>query len=86
MDYNEFIKVYGDRLKTVHISDFDENGNTCLPFEGTVDYAKLFTALKQSGYDGPVLIELYSKDYQNLNSLYAPFDRLKEIMDKVNNG
>lgn len=86
VDYNEFIKVYGNRLKTVHISDFDENGNTCLPFEGTVDYEKLFKTLKDSGYDGPVLIELYSKDYQNLNALYAPFDRLKEIMGKVNNG
>ncbi len=85
VDYNEFIKVYGNRLKTVHITDYDDNGNTCLPFEGTCDFEKLFKTLKDSGFDGPVLIELYSKDYPNLNSLYKPFDELKNLMDKVNN-
>lgn len=84
VDYIEFIKVYGDRLKTVHITDYDDNGNTCLPFEGICDFEKLFKTLKDSGYDGPVLIELYSKDYPNLNSLYKPFDELKNLMDKVN--
>ena len=48
------------------------------------ELARLFKTLKDSGFDGPVLIELYSKDYPNLNSLYKPFDELKNLMAKVN--
>jgi len=81
--YKEYIEVMADRLVTVHITDYDDNGNTTLPYKGICDFEDLFIRLKDAGYNGAVLLEVYGKDYSSYIELLPIINRLKETMDKV---
>lgn len=54
-----FIKALGERIITVHVSDFDfVNERHWLPGEGKVDWNALIAALAAAGYKGPWLYEI----------------------------
>ncbi len=55
-----FIKVAGERIRTVHISDFDfENECHWLPFEGDVDWAAFLRDMcDKAHYDGVMMHEV----------------------------
>ena len=82
-DYKEYIKDMGSRISTVHICDYDENGKTAIPSRGVFNYRELFSVLKDNGYDGPVLIELYSKDYDTIDDVKRAYEYVYNIMNKV---
>lgn len=81
--YVEYLKVIGDRLRTVHIADFCANGATCLPGTGSVDFYRLFSDLSEYGYGGPVLMELYPGDWSTLDDLSRAIEFLKNTLAKV---
>lgn len=84
VDYTKYLEVMGDRLKTVHISDYDEMGKTCLIGRGVFDFKTLFKRLNDSGYTGPILIEQYARDYENYSELKKAVDYIKEILYGIN--
>lgn len=54
-----FIKSLGERIITVHVSDFDfVNERHWLPGEGKVDWNALIASLAAAGYKGPWLYEI----------------------------
>ena len=57
----EFVYAMGDRLCNVHVCDWRQDGTLCLPGEGTFDFDTLFSALREVGYHGPVIMEPYYK-------------------------
>jgi sugar phosphate isomerase/epimerase len=75
---DEYIEVMGNRLKNVHICDYDQNGKLMLPRRGIVDFKGLFKRLRQVGYDGPCMIEVYSGDYDSLSEIS---DSIKYLQD-----
>jgi len=83
VDWREYLKVMGNRLKTVHISDYDKSGNTCLIGEGIFDFDTFLKTLRDSGFDDAVLIEQYSKDYRDINHLRQGVDYVSNIMAKL---
>lgn len=83
LTYSEFLPVMADRLNNVHISDFDSNGNICVPGKGIVDFRRLFAMLRDCGYDKNLMLELYSKNYNNYDELYASLEYLKNILAKI---
>ncbi len=55
----EFIRNVGDRIVTLHVSDYDFwNERHWLPGEGDIDWNELYTELVKAGYDGPWLYEV----------------------------
>ena len=80
--YQEYLKEMGERLKYVHISDVDERGKMCLPGCGTFDFDELIRRLKDVGFDGAVLIEVYNRDYQEYSQLKAACDFVNELIYK----
>ena len=61
IDMEESIKLLLPRTKFIHVKD--STGEPAkfqflLPGEGRTDYVKYFTALKQHGYHGPVVVEV----------------------------
>lgn len=70
--YEEYISAMGNKIRNVHVSDFDDTSDCILPGEGKFDFKKLQRELSDIGYSGDVLIEVYSKcirdDVQILNS------------------
>lgn len=65
----DFIKLFGDRIAQVHISDFDSINDCLPPGEGKYDFGKLFDFLRVNGYDKTALIELYSENYKNIRQI-----------------
>lgn len=57
--YSDFIDKTGNRIESVHISDYDYlNERHWLPGEGKIDWYDLYTRLINSGYKGPWLYEI----------------------------
>ena len=61
-DAVEFIKAVGDKIVTLHVSDYDFiNERHWIPGEGKLDWQGIIKALKEVGYKGPWMYELELK-------------------------
>ncbi len=83
IDYREFLNAMGENIQTVHISDVDENGRIKLPGKGKFDFEELFKRLKDVGFDGAVLIEVYKDDYGEIKEIGESLDRMRELAYKI---
>ena len=58
----DFIKAFGEKIITLHISDYNgEDELHLMPYEGKNDWKKIFGLLLKMGYTGPVLFEISDK-------------------------
>ena len=83
ISWRDYLDVMKGRLKTVHLCDYDDNGNLCLPGKGTFDFVSLYRALAEAGFDGSCLMEVYTRSYKDENELKAAFEYLKECEIKA---
>lgn len=81
--YPMYIKDMEGSISHVHLSDVDEAGNICLPGRGTFDFEECLRRLKDAGFDGAALIEVYPKDYGDYTELRRACDYLDEIIYKI---
>lgn len=82
-DYSEYLDEMGEDIRTVHLSDVDDNGKIRLPTKGVFDYETLFKKLKDVGFDGNALIEVYKGDYDDVSEIKQSLERLREIKYKI---
>ncbi|MBQ9710254.1 MAG: sugar phosphate isomerase/epimerase [Clostridia bacterium] len=83
-DYTQYINEMGSDIKTVHLSDVDENGRIALPTEkGFFDFEKLFKQLKDVGFNGNCLIEVYKDNFDSIEQLKQSLCYLREIKDRI---
>lgn len=77
-DTNEdFIKALGDRIATIHVSDYDRvDERHVMPYEGVNNWKQIFSLLLKSGYEGPILFELTTKNGYTLPDIRRCYDRL----------
>ena len=61
----EYIDVMGDRIKNIHVSDYSNKSDCLLPGEGEFDFVAFFDKLKQTEYDGDLIIEVYSSGFSD---------------------
>ncbi|MEG1612793.1 MAG: sugar phosphate isomerase/epimerase [Clostridia bacterium] len=83
LSYEDFLPVMQGRLNNVHLCDYDLNGALCAPGKGSVDFYKLFSMLRDIGYDGHLMVELYSQNYENYSELGDCIEYLLNILDKI---
>lgn len=81
--YQMYINDMAGSITHVHLSDVDANGKMCLPGKGITDFKEMLTRLKDTGFDGPVLIEVYSHNYGGEEELVQSADYLDEIIYKL---
>lgn len=84
-DIYDYISVMGERLKNVHLCDFDHSNKLAIPGKGTFDFVRLFAVLLEKGYNGPAMLEVYSNDYKNYDELLKSYDYLQECLYKAKN-
>ena len=72
----------GSGMCNIHINDHNELQDCILPGEGSMDYEEFFGLLRQIGYDGACLIEVYSKSYERKEQLVGAYEYLKSIYEK----
>lgn len=82
--YEEYIKEMGEKITHVHVSDIDENGKMCVPGKGTFDFETLIKRLKDVGFTGKLLIEVYRDNFQTADELKTSCQFLDEILYKNN--
>lgn len=78
-DPYEVCEAMGENIINFHINDYDDNHICMLPGEGSVDFKKIFTILKNSGYSGPALIEVYSSNYEDFSQITKSANYLREL-------
>lgn len=83
INYREFLDAMGENIQTVHISDVDDNGTIKLPGKGVFDFEELFKRLRDVGFDGSVLIEVYKDDYGEIKEIGESLDRMRELAYKI---
>lgn len=78
----DYVKVLGDSIKHVHISDNSEKGD-CLPLgKGRFDIRRFISELSSKGFDGSVIIELYRSNFETISDLLGSYTMLKKIIEK----
>lgn len=82
-DYSLYLEEMGRDINTVHLSDFDENGKGCIPGKGVFDYETLFKRLKDNGFSGNMLIEVYAEAFSEISELKEGLDYLRNIKEKI---
>lgn len=80
----EYMSLYGDRLLCTHIHDnYKKLGGDLhlIPFDGKIDYKKAALHLKKSDYNGPLMLEVFSKNeiYKNI----TPIDFLTKAYNAI---
>ena len=80
--YQEYLSEIGERLTHVHISDTDGSGKMVLPGQGEFDFSELIERLKDVGFNGPIMIEAYKKDYERVEELKTACEYIDEILYK----
>lgn len=79
----EYLSQMGNKLANVHICDYvqtPEGIRPALPGKGQCDFTALGMALRASGYDGPVLFEIYSDLYQDDGQLLKSYNYIKRCL------
>jgi sugar phosphate isomerase/epimerase len=72
-----FIEAFADRIGHIHVSDNFGKEDNHLPIgSGTIQFAKILTALKKTGYDGTVTFEVFTPDREYLRLSREKFDRI----------
>lgn len=80
----EYIDDMGKSLVNVHLCDYDANGKLCVPGKGIFDFSSLIGRLRNSNYDGPLMIELYSRDYNEYSEVQDSINYIKETIRRNN--
>ena len=82
-----FAEILGNRIDAVHCCDCRlEEGRMryLLPPKGGFDFAGLTRALREKGFDGDVLLEVYSDTYGTTDELRDSFYALQSMITQPN--
>lgn len=72
-------EAMGEQICHVHINDNSPKSDCLLPGFGEMDYERLFRCLRQNGYDGSVMIEVYRRSFGDVAELL----RAKKFVEKL---
>ena len=81
--YKEYIEDMKGSISHVHLSDMDGDGAMCLPGKGVLDFKEMLTRLRDAGFDGNVIIEVYNENFSDVSELKTSLEYLNEIIYKI---
>lgn len=76
-DPYDLIEEFSDNIKHYHISDHSISSDCLLPGDGGFDFESFFSVLKNKGFDGSCIIEVYKDCYTSYSQIYNSFANLK---------
>ena len=79
-DWREYLDVMGDSLTNVHLSDV-KDGEIAMVGKGEFPFDELIARLKDNGYDGPLIIEQYAKNYDSYDEVAESVEYLKNLLE-----
>ena len=82
--YEAYLTEMDNRIAYAHVSDINERGRICLPGKGDFDFDTLVKRLKDVGFDGALIVEVYTDNYGDPIELKRSCEYLDEILYKNN--
>lgn len=80
-----FIDTVGSSIAHVHLSDKTTLSECAPPSpKGEFDFLRLFSLLKDVGYSGKYVIELYSNGFKTIDDLVSSAQYLDKLLNKIN--
>jgi L-ribulose-5-phosphate 3-epimerase len=73
------LDAYGERISDIHIKDRLLNGGPVKLGDGSADFVKFFTKLKEFNYKGPFIMQAY-RDNEGLEIFKAQLLWIKKVM------
>ena len=77
----DMLRAMGGNVRHVHALDWTAEGKLCLPGQGVTDWPGLLRALRESGYDGAIILEPYSRQAMDEDALRRSLDYLRGCME-----
>jgi sugar phosphate isomerase/epimerase len=77
----DYIKIMGSNIVNLHINDRDENSPCLMPGKGNLNYKDISCKLKNVGYSGKGIIEVYSNNYTSYEQLTIAKDFVSKIFN-----
>lgn len=82
--HKDFVNAVGDKIVTVHISDYDfEDEKHWLPGMGKIDWKELISLLQSINYQGPFMNEVNITPGEDIPEGKISFAMLKEANDNI---
>ncbi len=81
-DYTEYLTEMSDRLNTVHISDYDQDGKILLPGKGLFDFEKLIGELYKANFGGALIIEVYKDSYKTIDEIAESLQYIRNLVKR----
>lgn len=85
IDVHKYLDVMEDRISTVHLCDFYKD-STVLPGRGKFNFEKLFREFDKRNINVQMFIEVYSKDYKDINEVKDSYDFIRRTLMNVQQG
>lgn len=76
--WRDYVDTVGDRIVNLHISDYNSESDCLLPGRGILQFEDLFQRMKQHGYTGNAIVEVYRTAFQQPEELEASRRYLEE--------
>lgn len=83
ISYKDYIEEMGSDIVTVHLSDVGADGKMCLPGKGITDFYDVMSRIRDKGFDGAMLLEVYKDDYASYSELFSSLDYVKNLAEKI---
>lgn len=83
VDPFEMCDAMGEKICHVHINDNSDVSDCLLPGFGTMNYARLIQKLKQFGYGGSLIIEVYRKSFGAVGDLLRAKKTVENILENL---
>lgn len=75
----KMLRVLGNSVKHIHISDNDRDKSCMLVGEGTFDFKEMFRILSDFNYNGALILEYYDFCYSDKSQVIDSLEVLKSI-------
>lgn len=79
VDPLEFFSSFAPCICHLHLSDHDSEHKCLLPFDGIFDFAALFALMRENGYSGDSVIELYRSGFEKGEQLTQAMLKLQRL-------
>ena len=74
-----YLNVYGDKLRNVHINDANEIESCLLPGKGSIDIKSIIQRVSKISSDIPFIIEVYRENFNDISDL----KKAKEYIESI---
>ena len=75
----ELLYSMGNRLRHIHLMDWQEDGRLCLPGTGVFPFRQLCAALESTGYQGDLILEPYAPQSADEQKLVTSLNYLHDV-------